>query len=366
MRKKYSIVALLTIIVIHVKAQGILVNAGTSLKTTSNVSVVIFKGGLTNNGTVDFNAADVILTGDRTVFLSGNNAISFRNLIINKTSGNVLLNRDVNVTNQVSFITGKIDLNGYNLLLSSSALLINETNNNRIIGLTGEVRITLNMNKPVSANPGNLGAILTSNVNVGNVTVARGHAEQTLAANNKSIKRYYEIKPNINTNLAATLRFTYFNAELNGLQENLFTMYAYKNNAWINEGFTTKSASSNYVELSNMSSFAKHTLGITNNNLVNVDEHSAVIPHVKEAPAIMLMPNPVTSEALLCITFARRQQATISVYNSSGIKVWQQEKYVEEGLNKISINVSNLQSGIYYLNVFTSDGKHEKISFQKL
>jgi hypothetical protein len=65
-------------------------------------------------------------------------------------------------------------------------------------------------------NPGNLGAFITSAANVGVVTIRRGHVSQSGAGLASSINRYYSITAENNTNLNATLRLKYFDAELNG------------------------------------------------------------------------------------------------------------------------------------------------------
>ena len=71
---------------------------------------------------------------------------------------------------------------------------------------------------PAGANPGNLGAVLSSGANLGNVLHPRGHRSQNNTYGlGYSIQRYYEIIPANNTNLNATFRFSYFNSEPNGI-----------------------------------------------------------------------------------------------------------------------------------------------------
>src|SRR5207342_3268404 len=148
------------------------------------------------------------------------------NLYINKTSSPVALNSDVDVIHNVVFAKGRLDLNGHNLVLSPSGLLVGENEFNHITGLSGGyVSITVPLNAPSGANPGNLGAIITSSKDLGSVVIQRGHSSQTNQGSGKSILRYFNIQPSNNTVLNAVFRFTYLDAELNGLTESSLNMW---------------------------------------------------------------------------------------------------------------------------------------------
>src|SRR5439155_20397820 len=97
-----------------------------------------------------------------------------------------------------------------------------------------EVILAPTLNNPQSMNPGNLGATITSSKNLGLVTIKRGYKEQSGGnAFNKSILRYYKITPANNTQLSATLRFSYLDAELNGVNESTANLFKSANNGSI-------------------------------------------------------------------------------------------------------------------------------------
>ena len=173
-----------------------------------------------------------------------------------------LLNNIV-ITHQLKFTSGIIDLNQNNITLSNGAFLNNENENSYITGTSGgEVVMTLNMNAPVSMNPGNLGAIITSTSNLGSVTIKRGHKAQAGTGLTGSITRYYNIQPQNNTNLNATLRFQYLNTERNGQNETALEMFRSTDNgaSWTNQSFTTRSTADNYVEKTGIPAFSVWTL----------------------------------------------------------------------------------------------------------
>ena len=140
----------------------------------------------------------------------------------------------------------------------------------RITGTNGGyIEITNTLNAPSSANPGNLGAIFTSAANMGSTVIRRGHLSQVNGAGaGNSIHRYYDITPTTNTGLNASLRFQYFDAELNGLAENALMMWKSINNtSWTNEGFTTRDGTINYVEKTSIPGFSRWTLSSPGNPL---------------------------------------------------------------------------------------------------
>ena len=60
--------------------------------------------------------------------------------------------------------------------MQPAALLQGEMERSHIIGATGGyVQIIMPLNAPAASNPGNLGATITSNKNLGSTIIRRGH-----------------------------------------------------------------------------------------------------------------------------------------------------------------------------------------------
>jgi hypothetical protein len=173
------------------------------------------------------------------------------------------MQRAIDVTHRILFSSGFLNLNGFNTDLGTTGFLDGEQENSRIRGANGgQVLFNTVLNAPAGANPANLGAIISSNQNLGNVIIKRGHeAQLNVFGLNSSILRYYEIVPVNNTALNATLRFKYFDGELNGIVEN--TLIVFKSEDAINwsaQGFTSKDAATNFVEKTGIGSFSRWTL----------------------------------------------------------------------------------------------------------
>jgi hypothetical protein len=240
------------------------ITPGAQFSIFSDTKLTLQNSDLINNGNfLVATTSPVSFTGDASSFIAGDQAVRFFKLEINKTGNqSVSLHKTISVGSSVLCTAGFLDLNGFNLDLETSGRIDGESNVHRIVGANGgQVLLTTTLNAPVNVNPGNLGAILTSNQNLGQVTIRRGHQSQVGNGLSSSILRYYEILPANNTNLNATLRFNYFDGELNGINEDLLALFSSEDNInWVNRGFSSRSATDNFVTQTGINSFSRWTL----------------------------------------------------------------------------------------------------------
>ena len=75
------------------------------------------------------------------------------------------------------------------------------------------------------------------------------------------------------------------------------------------------------------------TIGISENN--------------SEVHVGAIYPNPVTSESVIALNIDNAQNVEFSVFNLSGKKMNMNSLYLHEGTNEVSIDSSNLSSGVY-------------------
>jgi hypothetical protein len=246
-----------------------LINNGPAIVVTSGTYLVLDNISLHNNGLFDQTAGTVIFRGNANAFLTGSISPQFYSVILDKPAATLQLQTNITVKNQLQFINGLLQLNTHNILLQPAALLNGETESSHIITSSGYVEITKVLNAPSGADPGNLGAIITSSQDLGQVTIRRSHQSQVNSTGGgNSILRHFEIIPANNIALNATLRFRYLDAELNGLDENLLTIWKRSSAGnWANLGRTSNSAGVNYVELTGISDFTLFTLSTPINAL---------------------------------------------------------------------------------------------------
>lgn len=266
MKRKFFICCLFLGSGICASAQGSLrVQAGTTMNSTGSSFIVLSNTQLVNNGTVTQPSGGTLkFSGNSDPNLSGSGTTSLNVMNLSLGAANQLnLLSNISIGTGLSFSGGLLNLNNSVVDLSTSGQLSGESGTSRAFTTgTGYIQATASLNAPSSANPGNLGAIISSSSNMGNTVVRRGHRSQINSyGNGRSILRYYDINPASNSSLNATLRFLYFDAELNGLDETALGMWRSTTNVnWIYVGFDSRDASSNYVEKSGIASFSRWTL----------------------------------------------------------------------------------------------------------
>lgn len=246
------------------------ITEGTQLKTAGNIQLVFSNTGLVNNGTCNNTSGRFVFSGNNANTIGGNNAVQIQELEIAKTNGAILnLQQNIGVSGKVIFTSSNINLNDYKLDLGTTGFLEAESESSRITTSgVGQVSVTALLNSPLSANPGNLGAFITSTQNLGTVVLKRGHQSQTIGNGiTSSILRYYDISATNNTDLNATLRFSYLDAELNTLPENSLVLWRNSNQQWSNQLFSARDLTANWVEKNNLASLSRWTLSTANTAL---------------------------------------------------------------------------------------------------
>lgn len=214
------------------------------------------------DGTVNADSAAILLNGDQTTYIGGLQQPAIGTLQINKTAGQANLNGNILVNTAVIFTNGLIDLNNQTLTLSQTGNLQNEDENSRITGInTGKVYTTrTGVNSPNHFNAGNLGADITSSANLDNLEITRNHLPVTVNGK-QGIQRSFLIDPKNNSSLNATLRFYYFDAELNGKNESTLVLWKSPDNiTWTYIGADTRDDAANYVEKTGLADLSWWTL----------------------------------------------------------------------------------------------------------
>lgn len=253
-------------------SQNLKVQSGAFLKVSGGAFLKLQNLSLDVQGNLAAGGGTVELLGNAPatgVSIGGSSQVVFNHLTIRRSGGGqrVVLKKSIRVDGNLSFSEGLLDLNGNDLTLAQpNGKIVNESEQNRIVGAAGgEVLVSLDLDKPNQANPGNIGIAISSTKNLGATTIRRGHVTQTVAGAGKSTERYFDIAPAQNTNLNATLKFQYFDAELAGLSENSLQIFRKNGNSWqasnlIGGGNLTQNSIQNFVEKSGITHFSKLTL----------------------------------------------------------------------------------------------------------
>lgn len=237
-----------------------------STGTFTNNGTIYISGQLLHNASGNLNttsAGTFRFNGNTNQSISGSGTTGFYNLTVDKPAGELQLQTGILVSNQLTLTSGNLFLNNHLVDLLTSGSVSGEIAARRVydnVGNSGSIRATTTLNAPVLANPGNLGAMITSTQNLGATTVTRGHHQQFIVSAN-SIGRYYDIAPANNSSLNATLRFNYLDGELNGQNEpELIQWYSPDFGTTWNKAVGIVNTSGNYVDRANISSFNRISL----------------------------------------------------------------------------------------------------------
>jgi hypothetical protein len=342
-----------------VNAQGTFqIKAGTTLTTAgSGTGIVLDNLHLVNNGTLLQTSTNntVKFTGSANVKISGNSS-TLDKLVLAKGSGsNLNLQTDLFVLTEVNFQGGLLNLGANTINLGSTGLLVNESEASRAFTTgQGYIQATRTLNAPSVVNPGNLGAVISSPANLGTTVIKRGHAVQKVANNRNSVKRYYDIDfaNSISDNSASksTLRFYYFNAELNGLAESQLVIWRrISKDNWSQIGSKSRDATANYVQGNILKNQSRWTIASGSGNIQSVQAaENDVITGESVLLTATAIPNPSSSYFTLRTSSIRNEPVSILVTDILGRTI---ESKVNLQPNSTLQIGQHYNSGVYFVRV---------------
>lgn len=164
---------------------------------------------------------------------AGDALISANNITIDILPGSLKLNTDLNLTGNIHIPFGKLDLVDNTLILSESVTLENETSSHYITATAGGKIITSrNISNVTNLNIAGMGFKITTSADLG-ATIIEKHFDPVSNNYITGIARWYKITPTNNTDLNATIIFSYHPWELNGVSEAELSLFKSEDqNSW--------------------------------------------------------------------------------------------------------------------------------------
>ena len=249
---------------------GSYVNDSTAASATADPRIVHYgslfvSGNITNNSPVNILETDsqgiIEFNGSGSQQIDGSSSFSVYRLNINKT-GDLQLLKNVEVTNQINFTSGRINLAGHSIDLGRMGSLVNESNLSRISSSgAGTINYIVSGTPTLNDGLNGIGIRMQGDIFDG-ATIKRGHAVQANAGDG-SINRYFDIGLNTGDKIES-LRFYYFDAEIpGGFAETDLVVYASYDNGttWKKLGGAINTTS-NFVELTGLNITANVRLSL--------------------------------------------------------------------------------------------------------
>lgn len=265
----------------------LLIETGASLTlSTTSGSDLYIAGNFTNNGTFNDNSRATFFNGtngEQTI--GGSTTTTFSYLIVDKTSGELKLDNNINIANFIDLDDATnladINLNGFNITFGASAFVVEDLGNNKIIkDLTatsesndgGALIFPSTTVDGTSTNLRGSGLYLRTTGGSYPVTFTRQHYRGGGINGGGGIKRIYKISgtPTIST----TLRIYYATDELADITIDANTvLFRWTSaNGWLkagdaNAGFSNGTNGSGYIEATNVTGFSDWTIASTTSPL---------------------------------------------------------------------------------------------------
>ena len=262
---------LINLITTQLNAQGLTIGNETTLSLGQ--SILYLPGNWKNSGILKADFGTVIFNGgngNQTIESTNEEIFSF--IIVNKMSGDLQLLNDIKINGDLDIINGDLDGNNNTVTLDGglngrAGGPIIETPGNTFKGGIITTLIPF-LNAPDSFST--MGLAITSEKDLGSTLIERGH-EILTDGDTTSILRFYNIAPSNNSDLNATLVFSYDESELNGLAEKDLSLYLIPDSdpGWIKLGGIVDTQA-NTVTASGIAQFNLITLA-ANSKLVPVE-----------------------------------------------------------------------------------------------
>jgi hypothetical protein len=250
---------------VHAQNNALVIRAGTTFNVRGN-SLVLNNLDLYCDGSFNAPAASVWLTGNHNTSFYGSSTPLIGMLELNTSPANTLsLNSNLQVSGALVFRHGLLDLNGRQLQLTGPAVLQGERETSRLIGPNGGnvTASAVGVSHPDSLNIGQLGAVLTSPADLGNVNITRWQMPVTnlLSTSLHGVQRTFLIQPANDLDLDAVLRLYYFDAELNGDDASTLVLWKSADGVtWTQVGAETRDTAAGFVEKSGITDLSYWTL----------------------------------------------------------------------------------------------------------
>ena len=185
---------------------------------TLNGDLTSVSGTLTGTATSNLTINDSgALTGPLSLTTGYENLNDFT---LNRASGSMNLGSDMNIDGTLTMTSGILNTGSNTITLGSSGTLTeNETHY-----ITGNIQTTRDIGSNNDVDFGGIGLVLTETVTTNNSTTVLRVTGTQLDGNSccseyQSIARYFDITPDDNSDLDATMVFHYLDHELNGIDD---------------------------------------------------------------------------------------------------------------------------------------------------
>lgn len=337
-------------------AQGLIIGNGAHVVADGSPNIVLSNTHWTNNGTFVPGFSRVYMNEGSKLggnyFLRGDSVTTFYHLLVT-TFPTAVLTVQTN-----AYIIARFDFSGHMASVGDADInllpgaVLGDQSQGRLTGNNGRIITTVMLNRPQAANPGNLGLQITSNEDLGMTTIIRGFREQTNAAGEKSIERYFDIIPSNQPSQPVQLRFQYHDDELNGNSKSRLAVFSGKAGSKLSMLPQNNDESrSNWINAGSIRLLQRFTIG----NALAADLKAT------EKVGLKAFPNPFTSRFTITLHSNIAKSVELKMVNLAGIVIESKLVKLQAGNNYIEWSAARYTPGAYHLVIGGDGGKTIKV-----
>jgi hypothetical protein len=320
-------------------AQGLYIGRGANIVISGDAKLVLQDANLINHGTLHAGSSTFIFKdeGKAASLIAGSGPTNFYNLTIDKPNSVLQLDNNIAVQGVLQLVKGNLELNRNNIDLGQTGSIAGEQATARITGVNGgTITVMTRLNAPQNVNPGNMGAMISANADLGPTLITRGHVQQVNAQGQTSINRYYHVRPAYGTGAQIDLRFQYLEPELGKNKSTDLVMWSGTGTQWtIAESGGTGDS---WIIKNNLQAANMFTLGIGANTA-----------SINAKAGVQTYPNPAYEKFTLAVTSQRNMQGYIMLQDEFGRVLEKRSVTYRTGVNTMEWNLGRYASGNYYL-----------------
>jgi len=331
--------------------------SGTQIICSGSAQIVLQDISWNNNGTVVPAQSILSFTGNAAGQASMEDALfnPYHNIVVDRPGNELILQSDLDLEGNFTFQSGHLHLNNQTLtfLTETGSLDQEDATRHAYSPIGGQMIAGKLLSFPDKENVGNLGAIITAGGNLSYTEVRRGHGLY-FTPGGHSISRWYQINSVAGAGVPTAIRFTYFDHELNGLEEGQLQVWHSTNYglSWSPVEISARSTTHNWVQVFGSDFSGLFTLALPSGSLSPEGGALGQAGTTPEAESsLMAYPNPLVDQLQVELEAPTDQDLELQWLDAAGRLVKTERIAVATGKNTYTFDLATLPAGTYYLKV---------------
>lgn len=307
-----------------------------------------------NHGAIEADQSTLVFSGNQVGTALFEDAFFnlYNDIIINRPNEELILQSAVDIEGSISFNAGNLFLNNQTVSFidEMGGLKGEQANRFAFSPVGGQMIAGQLLTFPEKENVGQLGAIISAGGDLSYTEVRRGHGLY-LTPGGHSIARWYRINSVAGQNVPTSIRFTYFEHELSGLNEATLQVWNSQDYgfSWQPVPTSNRNTSDNWIEVLGQGLSGLFTIAPTAGGLA--PQGGEV--HVESTNIKPLnwnaFPNPLVDQLTVQMESKITTDIQLIWLDATGRTIKTEAATLDAGTNTLIFDMTSLTPGTYFL-----------------